>query len=144
MTFKDLKLKLAKIQGYNSNTTTRINHELDIFKGKQFYCCDTSKLGNDKCCFQHIVGLLTKNDKQYPIFDYEKIIFNTIENNQNIWIKKARGLGVTTFLIRYLAWKILSTDELDGKSIFIASGTREEFANYVKNRLEQIFEKSFP
>ena len=41
------------------------------------------------------------------MFDFEKLIFNAIEENQNIWIKKARGIGVTTFLIRYLVWKIL-------------------------------------
>ncbi len=93
------------------------------------------------CCFQHIP---IKNDKEYPFFDYEQLIFNTIEQNQNIWIKKSRGLGVTTFLIRYLAWKILSSSELDNKSIFIISGTREEFANYVKEKMEQLFDRRFP
>ena len=90
------------------------------------------------------MGLPIKNGKEYPLFDYEQLIFDTIEQNQNIWIKKARGLGVTTFLIRYLAWKILSSSELNGKSIFIVSGTREEFANYVKKKMEQLFERRFP
>jgi hypothetical protein len=79
-----------------------------------------------------------KNDKEYPLFDYQKLIFDAIENNQNICIKKARGIGVTTFVIRYFAWKILHSSELDDKSIFIVSGTREEFANYIKNKLEKI------
>ena len=92
----------------------------------------------------HIIGLPIKNSKEYPIFDYEKIIFDTIEQHQNIWIKKARGLGITTFLIRYLVWKILFSTQLDGKSIFIISGTREEFANYVKKKMEQLFERRFP
>ncbi len=73
----------------------------------------------------------------------KSLIFNAIENNQNIWILKARGIGVTTFMIRYLAWKILSSSELDDKSIFIVSGTREEHANYIKEKLEQLFE-NFP
>src|SRR5262245_47668464 len=59
-------------------------------------------------------------------------------------IKKARGIGATTFIIRYLVWKILSTNELEGKSIFIISGTREEFANYVKKKMEDLFIKRFP
>ena len=46
-------------------------------------------------------------------------------------------------MIRYLAWKILSSSELDNKSIFIVSGTREEHANYIKEKLEQLFE-NFP
>jgi len=85
-----------------------------------------------------------KNGQEFPIFDYEKLIFDAIEDNQNIWIKKARGIGVTTFLIRYLAWKVLYSDELDDKSIFIISGTREEFANYVKKKMEDLFLKRFP
>jgi hypothetical protein len=47
-------------------------------------------------------------------------------------------------MIRYFAWKILSSSELDHKSIFIVSGTREEHANYIKEKLQQMFEKKFP
>jgi hypothetical protein len=90
------------------------------------------------------VSCPTKNDIIFPIFDYEELVFNTIEQNQNIWIKKARGIGVTTFLIRYLVWKMLHSNELDGKSIFIISGTREEFANYVKKKMEDLFLPRFP
>jgi hypothetical protein len=96
------------------------------------------------CCFNHIVGLPIKNEKQYPIFDYQKLIYDAIENNQNVWIKKARGIGVTTFVFRYLIWKILYSNNLDGKSIFIISGTREEFGNYVKKKMEDLFINKFP
>ena len=92
----------------------------------------------------HILGLPIKNGKVFPIFDFQKQIFDYLEENQNIWIKKARGIGVTTFLIRYLVWKVLSSNELDGKSIFIISGTREEFANYVKKKMEHLFIPRFP
>ena len=57
--------------------------------------------------FNHIVAFPVKNGKEFPIFDYQEAIFDALEQNQNIWIKKARGIGVTTFLIRYLVWKIL-------------------------------------
>jgi hypothetical protein len=92
----------------------------------------------------HICGLPQKSGREFPLFDYQKLIFDCIEQNRNIWIKKARGIGVTTFFIRYLVWKILSTNELDGKSIFIISGTREEFANYVKKKMEDLFLPRFP
>ena len=91
---------------------------------------------NGKCCIQHVLDLPIKNGKPFPIFDFQKQIFDYLEEYQNIWIKKARGIRVTTFLIRYLVWKILYSNELDGKSIFIISGTREEFA-----QLCQLFER---
>jgi hypothetical protein len=47
-------------------------------------------------------------------------------------------------MIRYFAWKILSSSELDNKSIFIVSGTREEHANYIKEKLEQLFVNFIP
>jgi hypothetical protein len=97
-----------------------------------------------QCCFNHQIGLPVKNGKEYPLFDYEKLIFDLIEGNPNAWIKKARGIGVTTFIIRYLVWKILYSDELDDKSIFLISGTREEFGNYIKKKMEELFSRRFP
>ncbi|HEX7178427.1 MAG TPA: hypothetical protein VF220_01795 [Nitrososphaeraceae archaeon] len=123
-------------------------NELDVFLNKPFWNWDKQKhdldfLVDKNCCFNHIIGLPVKNDKQYPLFDYEQLLFNTIEQNQNTWILKSRGIGVTTFMIRYFAWKILSSHELDHKSIFIVSGTREEHANYIKEKLQALFE-NFP
>lgn len=126
------------LQGITARTQ---DQALEILRGKPFWV--TNHNFKD-CCFNCIIGWPTKNDTTFPIFDYEELIFNTIEQNQNIWIKKARGIGVTTFLIRYLVWKILHSNELDGKSIFIISGTREEFANYVKKKMEDLFLPRFP
>ena len=126
------------------------NTSLNVLKDKPFWIWDKQehlKLAietNQQCCAQHIIGLPRKNSKEYPLFDYEKLIFDAIENNQNIWILKSRGIGVTTFMIRYFAWKILSSSELDNKSIFIVSDTREEHANYIKEKLEQLFENFIP
>ena len=136
----------------NNNTDNPLlseNKLLNIFLGKPFWIWDKQKhdldfLIDKNCCFNHIIGLPVKNDKTYPLFDYEKLIFDTIENNQNIWILKSRGIGVTTFMIRYFAWKILNSSELDRKSIFIVSGTREEHANYIKEKLQQLFENFIP
>jgi hypothetical protein len=103
-----------------------------------------AKETGEHCCFNHIIGLPVKNGQEFPIFDFQKQIYDFLEEYQNIWIKKARGIGVTTFLIRYLVWKVLYSDELDGKSIFIISGTREEFANYVKKKMEDLFLQRYP
>lgn len=126
------------LQGITARTQ---DQALEILRGKPFWV--TNHNFKD-CCFNCIIGWPRKNDTTFPIFDYEELIFNTIEQNQNIWIKKARGIGVTTFLIRYLVWKVLYSNELDGKSIFIISGTREEFANYVKKKMEDLFLPRFP
>jgi hypothetical protein len=137
-------------QGKEGIGTSSFSSIFQLFRNRPFWIWDKREhkqeciKTDDNCCFNHIVGLPIKNGEEYPIFDYEKLIFDAIEDNQNIWIKKARGIGVTTFLIRYLAWKVLYSEELDDKSIFIISGTREEFANYVKKKMEDLFLKRFP
>jgi hypothetical protein len=123
---------------------------LSIFLDKPFWMWDhdiheTEYIKtNGHCCFNHLISLPTKDDRQYPLFQFQALIFETVEQNQKIWIKKARGIGVTTFMIRYLAWKILSSSELDDKSIIIVSGAGEEFKENIKIKLQQLFEKRFP
>jgi hypothetical protein len=41
------------------------------------------------------MGLPVKNGKEYPIFDYEKLVYDTIENNSNIWIQLIWNQGGT-------------------------------------------------
>ena len=67
---------------------------------------------NGQCCFNHVVGLPTKDKKEYPLLDYEKILYDSLINcddsslfkNRHLWVKKATGLGVTEFMLRMIAW----------------------------------------
>jgi hypothetical protein len=45
------------------------------------------------------------NDK--PLYDYEQLIFDSLVNpngNKHLLIKKATGLGVSEFMLRFTAW----------------------------------------
>ena len=106
--------------------------QLDIFKGKSFIE------------FNDIMGLPQKNNKEHPIYDYELDVIDKIESNRNIWIKKSRGIGITELVLRYLAWKIVSSNELEYKKIMIVSGTMLKHANDVKERMQSLFERRFP
>jgi hypothetical protein len=99
---------------------------------------------NGHCCFNHLISLPTKDGRQYPLFDFQAFIFDIIEQNQYIWIKKSRGIGLTTFMLRYLAWKILSSTELDHKCIYIVSGTSDKSTEKIDGKLKKLFEKRFP
>jgi hypothetical protein len=142
--------KLNKQQGQQSLSFNQNADVFGDFYNKPFWIWNRrahlklAKETGEHCCFNHIIGLPVKNGQEFPIFDFQKQIYDFLEEYQNIWIKKARSIGVTTFLIRYLVWKVLYSDELDGKSIFIISGTREEFANYVKKKMEDLFLQRYP
>src|SRR4249919_2458161 len=102
------------------------NSSLKIFEGVSFWCGNpiskSTKYDKVNCCFNHIIGLPIKNGIEHPIYDYELEMQEAIESNQHVWIKKARGIGATEFLIRYLSWKALSSNDLSGKSVFIIAG----------------------
>jgi hypothetical protein len=137
---------------YSSEASTyNLEHNyLDVFKGKPFWIW-YEKMHDQlytrtqgQCCFNHLVGLPKKNSKEYPIFPFQEQIYRALELYPNLSILKSRGIGITTFIIRYLAWKILFNDDLEDKSIFIVSGTRESHSNYIKERMKQLFEFTFP
>ena len=72
---------------------------------------------NGDCCFNHIIGLPHKYGNEKAMFDYEKLLYDSIfsvndvlDNNdknnddhsfkhKHLWVKKATGLGVTEFFL---------------------------------------------
>jgi hypothetical protein len=44
------------------------------------------------------------------LYDYEEIIFDSLvtnNGNKHLWIKKATGLGISEFMLRFMAWLCL-------------------------------------
>ncbi len=85
----------------NNNSGNKINNN-NRFKGSKFWCDD--KGNHVDCCFNHIIGLPLKGKEPKPIFDYEMQIYDALQERKVVWIKKATGLGITEFMLRYLAW----------------------------------------
>lgn len=84
-------------------------------------------------------------------FDYEEDLCNILENyhehsseqQKHLWVKKATGLGITEFMIRYIAWKCLKDDEWKDKqvdvNVVIIVGPRIDLAVTVMGRLRRLF-----
>jgi hypothetical protein len=113
VTFKDLQ-KLI-----HSQQNTEQNKLFDKLRDKPFWIWDIQEHKQEDiktkgdCCFNHIIGLPTKENKEKPLYDYEKIIFDSLSSsiiisnnvtgttstgvnyNKHLWIKKATGSGIT-------------------------------------------------
>jgi hypothetical protein len=50
----------------------------------------------------HSVVLPKKNAQDGPLLDYGKMSFDTLQQHKYIWIKKATGLDITGFMLRYM------------------------------------------
>ena len=96
--------------------------------------------------FNHVLGLPTKDKKEYPLFDYEKILFdslisvNSTFKVKHLWVKKATGLGVTEFMLTMMAW-LCTNGEIPGSSqMCIVTGPNIEMAIKLIKRMKGIFE----
>jgi hypothetical protein len=51
---------------------------------------------------------------------------------------------MTELILRFLTWKIVSSNELEYKNVFIVSGTHSTHAHDVKERMQNLFRNKFP
>src|ERR687887_12118 len=135
LTFKDLKKRVSL------ETTTR-HQQSTLFErlyNIPFWIWDTEQhkhedvRTNGDCCFNHIIGLPEKDGIDKPLFDYERIIFDSLvthygntlsHGNKHLWIKKATGLGISEFMLRFIAWLCLKDIALAGSQMCIVKGPR--------------------
>jgi hypothetical protein len=103
---------------------------------------------NGDCCFNHVIGLTQKEATDKPLYGYEKIIFDCLvtqngnansSNNKHLWIKKATGLGISEFMLRFMAWLCLKDDKLSGSQMCIVTGPRIDLAIALIDRMKKLF-----
>jgi hypothetical protein len=106
---------------------------------------------NGDCCFNHIVGLPTKGRIEKPIFDYEKLLYDSLLGNvhsilnhnfkyKHLWVKKSTGLGVTEFFLRLMAWLCLQNDDYRNSQMCIVTGPNIDIAIKLIKRMKGLFE----
>jgi len=86
-----------------------------------------------------VLGLPQKNGNDMPLFDYEHIVYDTLEQSRYVWIKKATGLGISEFMLRYMVWLCLKDDALSGSQMCIVTGPRIDLAIALIDRIKRLF-----
>jgi late competence protein required for DNA uptake (superfamily II DNA/RNA helicase) len=67
---------------------------------------------------------------------------NINSSNKHLWIKKATGLGVSEFMLRFMAWLCLRDDKLLGSQMCIVTGPRIDLAIALIDRMKKLFSGS--
>jgi late competence protein required for DNA uptake (superfamily II DNA/RNA helicase) len=86
--------------------------------------------------------LPSKNAIDKPLYGYEKIIFDSLvthNGNKHLWIKKATGLGISEFMLRFMAWLCLKDNALSGSQMCIVTGPRIDLAIALIDRMKRLF-----
>ncbi|MFL6358547.1 MAG: hypothetical protein ACJ72V_04275 [Nitrososphaeraceae archaeon] len=141
--FKDLQ----KLVSHSQQESTH-KELFQRLQGKPFWIWDKQqhKLEDIKtdgdCCFNHIIGLPQKDGNDKPLYDYEQLIFNSLvtqTSNKHLWIKKATGLGISEFILRFMAWLCLKDNALSGSQMCIVTGPRIDLAIALIDRMKKLF-----
>jgi hypothetical protein len=148
VTFKDLKKRV-------SLETTQQYRLFQRLRGKPFWIWDIKEhkqediRTNGDCCFNHIIGLPQRDGNDKTLYDYERIIFDTLvtpDGNTNcskhLWIKKATSLGISEFMLRFMAWLCLKDNSLSGSQMCMVTGPRIDLAIALINRMKKLFVSS--
>ena len=145
LTFKELRKIVTPLKYSQEQQQTTLfsniilNKPFWIWNIKEHKAADI--LTNGYCCFNHIIGLPKKNEEDKPFYDYEKLLFDTLQQHKHGWIKKATGLGITEFMLRYMAWLCLKDDRLSNSQMSIVTGPRIELAITLINRMKRLFDR---
>ncbi|MGA9170200.1 MAG: hypothetical protein WBZ20_08660, partial [Nitrososphaeraceae archaeon] len=150
--FKDLHKLVSHSQQQNiRRAISKAKRQTFWIWDKQQHKLEDIKTNGD-CCFNHIIGLPTKEGMEKAIFDYEKILYDALFDinyynppsqafkHKHLWIKKSAGLGVTEFFLRLMAWLCLRNDDYKNSQMCIVTGPNIDIAIKLIKRMKGLFE----
>jgi hypothetical protein len=145
LTFKDLKKRVSlELPWQQSRSFERLqNKPFWIWNIEEHKQEDITT--NGLCCFNHIIGLPQKDGTDKPLYDYEQIIFDSLASpigSKHLWMKKATGLGISEFMLRFMAWRCLKDNALSGSQMCIVTGPRIDLAIGLIDRMKKLFASS--
>ena len=152
MTFRDLqKLVQSQFDPEQSQLLQRL-------RDKPFWIWDKARhkekdrANKGDCCLNHIIGLPRKDRVEKSIFDYEKLLYDSLLmpefynpskhnfKHKHLWVKKATGLGVTEFMLRLMAWLCLRNNDYRNSQMCIVTGPNQDIAIKLIKRMKGLFE----
>lgn len=139
------KLRAAKQQGITSSSDLSVLRGLEFWHWDKQYHTEEYIRANGKCCFNHAVSLPEKDRIQHPMYDYEKLLYDTLLTNdgsfkdKHLWCLKSTGLGVSEFFLRLMAWLCTSTDDYKNSQMVVVTGPNLSLAVKLMKRLKGIF-----
>jgi hypothetical protein len=152
VTFKDLQKLIQSQSGPEQSPL------LQKLKDKPFWIWDQRQHGQEDiktkgdCCFNHIIGLPRKDGIEKPMFEYERLLYDSLLipdfynplkhtfKQKHLWVKKATGLGVTEFFLRFMTWLCLSNNDYRNSQMCIVTGPNQDIAIKLIKRMKALFE----
>jgi hypothetical protein len=145
VTFKDLQ-KVVHSNG-QTNSTSLVDIQTKL-QNKPFWIFNQEEhrqehiRTNGLCCWWHGIGCPQKDGRDMPVLPYQKTLYEALQNHKHIWCLKSRGIGVTSFLLRYIAWCCVSGQIYPNSRVCFIVGPRIDLAEDLIARFKVLFTKA--
>jgi hypothetical protein len=114
---------------------------------------ELAKKTHGSCCWNHLIGLPEKHGINHNLYLYEYSLFQelmkdspkptdniiTRQQHKHLAVIKATGLGITEFVLRWIAWMCVRNDDLKGQRVCIVTGPNIALAITLIKRLKELF-----
>jgi len=114
---------------------------------------ELSKEMHGMCCWNHLIALPEKDRIKHSLYEYEYNLYKelmkdkpkpsddivTRQQHKHLAIIKATGLGITEFVLRWIAWMCVKDDNLKGQRVCIVTGPNIALAITLIKRLKELF-----
>lgn len=143
---QQLEIQVEELEKLQVRLRYHFGHKIH----KPFYIWNDSnhdlryKNSNGNCCFHHLIGPPQKDNRDMPLLPYQQLLWNFLKEHKRIWIKKSRGIGVTEFLLRYIAYNCSTGGFPAGSRVCIVTGPRIDLAEDLISRFKGLFLKIAP
>ena len=123
-----------------------------LLRDKPFWIWDTAEHNKEYketeglCCFNDIVGRATKGGREFPLFDYQQLIYDTLMTesgsfkDKHLYLLKSTGIGAGEMFLRLMAWLCCKDDTYRNSQMVIITGPNLSLAVKLIQRLKAIFE----
>jgi hypothetical protein len=113
---------------------------LSVLRGVPFWIWDrdthlkTAVETNQNCCFNHICKCPTKSNREFPLFDYQKLIIDTLLTDtgsfkdKHLYLLKSTGIGASELFLRLMAWLCTKDDTYKNSQMVIITGPNLDLA----------------
>jgi primosomal protein N' len=112
-----------------------------------------AKQTHGRCCWNHLIGLPEKHGVKHNLYMYEYNLFQELmkekpkptdnivkrQQHKHLAIIKATGLGITEFVLRWIAWMCVRNDDLKGQRVCLVTGPNIALAITLIKRLKELF-----
>ena len=123
-----------------------------LLRDKPFWIWDTAEHNKEfnqtggRCCFNDIVGRARKGGREFPLFDYQQLIYDTLMTesrsfkDKHLYLLKSTGIGASEMFLRLMAWLCTKDDTYRNSQMVIVTGPNLSLAIKLMKRLKAIFE----